>query len=326
MGRWVLRAVAATGVLVCALTAHAEEAIEPCTLDPGPVRTVVRVLDAETLMLDDGSAVRLIGALAPRARDAGALQGAWPPETDALAALSALVLGKKVKLAFGGRRSDRYGRHLAHLFLQDGARDAWVQGEMLTSGHARVYGLKESFACSRELLAHEAKARRAGLGLWANGVYRPMPANHPAELMKLRGKYERVIGSIASVGRTKSATYLNFGSDWHSDFTARIDKGVLAAHPDFAGMLDGLAAKTVIVRGWIERRNGPMIDVADPSEIEVIEGERQPAVVSERSTGGEAQPAHAPADTEPGAPLPGEPPKNLRPAPPEGAEPGAVNL
>ena len=67
------------------------------------MRTVARVLDGETLTLDDGSVVRLIGALAPRARDAGDAPGAWPPESEAVKALSDLVLGKKVKLAFGGR-------------------------------------------------------------------------------------------------------------------------------------------------------------------------------------------------------------------------------
>jgi micrococcal nuclease len=76
------------------------------------------------------------------------------------------------------------------------------------------------------------------------------------------------------------------------------------------------------VSGWIERRNGPLIDVADPSEIEVIDGESDPADVSERSQPGGSQPARAPADA---APEPGHP-KDLRPAPPEGAEPGAVNL
>jgi micrococcal nuclease len=326
MGRWVLSVVAgAASLLAPALSAHAEDAktIEPCTLDPGPARTVARILDGETLTLDDGSVVRLIGALAPRARDAGAAAGAWPPETDAIKALSDLVLGKRVKLAFGGRHRDRYGRYLAHVFLEEASGDEWVQGDLLAGGHARVYGLPESFVCARELLAHEVEARRKHLGLWNNGVYGTKPANVPAALMALRGKYERVIGTVASVGRTKSATYLNFGTDYHSDFTARVGKNVLAAHPDLARTLDGLATKTVIIRGWIERRNGPLIDVADPSEIEVIDDpEKEPSAVSERSTPGEAQPARAPGEASPDS----EPSKNLRPAPTEEAEPGAVNL
>jgi len=227
----------------------------PCILEPGPVRTVARVLDGETIILDDGSAVRLIGALAPRARDAGAEAGAWPPEIQSFQTLSNLVLGKRIKLAFGGRQKDRYGRFLAQVFLEANGRSEWVQGTMLAAGQARAYGMPESFTCVRELLAHEAEARRKGLGLWSNGVYRPMPAVQPGALLKLRGKFERVIGTVVSVGRTKTTTYLNFGTDWKSDFTVRIGKAVLGANPEFARTLDTMQSKTIVVRGWIERRN-----------------------------------------------------------------------
>ena len=125
----------------------------------------------------------------------------------------------------------------------------------------------------------------------------------PGGVMALRGKYERVIGTVASVGRTKSATYLNFGTDYRSDFTARVGKNVLAALPIWRARSTA-AAKTVIVRGRIERRNGPLIDVADPSEIEVIDdAEKEPSAVSERSTPGEAQPARAPAEASPDSDL-----------------------
>lgn len=321
--RWAVRTVVAlVGLWGLALSASAEDkTFTPCSLDPGPVRTVTRVLDAETLVLDDGSAVRLMGALAPRARDAGAEAGTWPPETEAIKFLSDLVLGKRVKLAFGGRRKDRYGRFLAQVFLDDGGRTEWVQGALLAMGHARMYGLPDSFACAHELLAHEAEARRKRLGLWDNGVYRAMAANHPEALMRLRGKYERVIGRVVSIGRTKSTTYLNFGKDWHSDFTVKIGKKIIAANPDLARTLDGLANKTVVVCGWIERRNGPLIDVADASQIEVLDdgANRNISAITPSSN---TQPTSVPAEPSPDA----NAPKNLRPVPPKSAEPGAVNL
>jgi endonuclease YncB( thermonuclease family) len=304
-----------------ATAAAGEAPFEPCTLEPGPAHTVARVLDAETLVLDDGTAVRLIGALAPRARDAGAQSGTWPPEIEAIKFLSDLVLGKTVKLAFGGRKRDRYRRSLAQVFVVDGGKDEWVQGALLAEGHARMYGLPESFSCAHELLAHEAEARRKRLGLWSNDVYRPMPANNPHALMRQRGKYERVIGSVVSIGRTKSTIYLNFGTDWHSDFTVRISKRVLSANPDFARVVDGLAAKTVIVRGWIERRGGPLIDLADASQIEVMPNESSPNV-SASGPSSNAQPASARANSA----IESDGPKHLRPAPTKGAEPGAVNL
>jgi endonuclease YncB( thermonuclease family) len=327
--RQICNAVAAlmAGLSLSAPAAVGDDgaAIPPCTLEPGPEATVTRIVDGETIALDDGSVVRLIGALAPRARDAGAAAAAWPPETDTIKTLSDLVLGKKVGLAFSGRRTDRYGRLLAHVFLKKVGGDEWVQGALLAGGHARAYGLTQSFACGRELLAHEELARRARRGLWANGVYATLSARRPDALMAQRGNYERVIGSVVSVGRTKGATYLNFSNDWKTDFTARIGKSVLAANPDFDRSLDGLSAKTVIVRGWIERRNGPLIDVADPSQVEILDGDQEPAVSALPPPSG-TLPAQVPANEAPSAGPDDGLPKDLRPAPPEGAEPGAVNL
>lgn len=274
----------AVGLLVppC-LMAQPSASPTPCTLEPGPIRTVTRIVDGETIILDDGKVVRLIGALAPRARDANAAAGSWPPEIDTIKALSDLVLAKKIKLAFAGRRIDRYGRTLAHAFVDDHGRQSWVQGALLAKGLARAYGFPESFACSAELLAHEAEAREKRLGLWNNGVYRTLPADRAGEVMKLRGKYVRVTGTVVSIGRTKSATYINFSNDWQTDFTARVDKKVLAANPEFDRALDGLTSKTLVVRGWVERRNGPMIDIADPSQLEMPGAPGAPATVSDQT-------------------------------------------
>ncbi|WP_246317202.1 thermonuclease family protein [Hyphomicrobium methylovorum] len=308
-------------------SAASAEPLPTCTLEPGPVATVSRVLDAETLVLDTGKAVRLIGALAPRARDAGAERDAWPPETAAVAFLSDLVLGKKVRLAFGGRSTDRYGRYLAQVFVEDrGLRD-WVQGNMLAAGHARAYGLPESFACARELMAHEAEAREKRRGLWGNGVYRTMSAEHPGPLMAQRERYVLVRGDVQTVGVTKSATYLNFGADRRTDFTVRIGKRVLAAHPDLASKLQAQEGRTVIIRGWIERRNGPQIDVSDPSQIEMLDEDDTPGV-AHAPVPGAAKPANVISEEtfEPEPDDATDRQNELRPAPLESAEPGAVNL
>lgn len=217
---------------------------------------------------------------------------AWPPEQRAITALRALVLGRAVALAFAGRRTDRYGRLLAHLFLdQDGAR-VWVQGQLLSSGNARAYGLPDSFACLRELLAHERAAREKRLGIWADKAYAPRSAARPRALLSRRNTYQIVTGRIAQIAPTKARTYLNFGKDWRSDFTAGIDAKVLRAHPELAQRLKELEGRRVEVRGWIEYRNGPYIAIEDPLQIEAIEeGPRPrpkspegPAMSSERRT------------------------------------------
>jgi micrococcal nuclease len=261
-------------------TPPATPAAEPetCTLEPGPVKTAARVIDGETIQLDDGSEVRLIGALAPRARDAAADASAWPAEQDAIAALTELVLGRSVKLAYGGRKTDRYGRHVAHLFVETDGTSQWVQGAMLSAGHARVYGLPENFACARELYAHEDLARQERRGIWSIALYRPKPAALPGPLLGARSTFQIVEGRVTNVSRTKSAVYLNFGSDWNSDFTVRIGKPVLSRNAQWAAALETLKDRDVSVRGWIERRNGPMIEAFDPSQIEVLDWGAAPPI------------------------------------------------
>ena len=263
-----------TAVILAGVAMAAETATPAatCELEPGPLRTVVRILDSETLALDDGREVRLIGALGARAGDAAAATGAWPPETYALETLTRLTLGKTVKLAFGGRRTDRYGRHLSHVFVQSNGASEWVQGAMLVAGAARAYALTGSVHCMAELMAHERIAREAKRGLWSNGTYLLKPAGRPGYLMSLRGRFERITGTVQSVSRTKAALYLNFGTDWKTDFTARVATNALSAKPDWGGVLDAMKGKRIIVRGWIERRNGPLIDVIDPAQIEMFDG------------------------------------------------------
>jgi endonuclease YncB( thermonuclease family) len=137
-----------TGIL--AATVQEERAdTETCTLQAGPTRSVVRVIDSETVLLDDQQEVRLIGALAPRSPDFSPSAEPWAPEEAAIAALKALVQGRSVSIAASGRARDRYGRQLAHLFVEDGSERVWVQGELLVAGlwparqlrvHARAHG------------------------------------------------------------------------------------------------------------------------------------------------------------------------------------------
>ena len=79
---------------------------EICTLQAGPTRSVVRVIDSETVLLDDHQEVRLIGALAPRSPDFSPSAEPWPPEEAAIAALKSLVQGRSVSIAASAHAID----------------------------------------------------------------------------------------------------------------------------------------------------------------------------------------------------------------------------
>ena len=243
----------------------------PCAgLEAGPTRTVARIIDGETVALDDGSELRLIGALAPRAIDAGAEPGMWPLEIAAQEELRALILGKSIELAFDGARADRYGRLRAQAFWMEGDKRRWVQGHLLQQGLARAYAQAGNRACSTEALEAERVAREARRGLWADAAYQARSAASARELLRYRNTFQVVEGRIARVGVARGTIYLNFGSD-RQDFSVSVrrdDRGLLGSHADDPKALEG---KLVRVRGWIEHRHGPMIDLSAAGLIEVLD-------------------------------------------------------
>jgi hypothetical protein len=89
--------------------------------------------------------------------------------------------------------------------------------------------------------------------------------------MALAGQFAIVEGRVATVSRTQRTAYVNFGDDWRRDFTASLATSAVEREAQGRARLDALHGKNVRVRGWIERRNGPMIVLGSLAEIELIE-------------------------------------------------------
>lgn len=317
-GRNARMALCVATLLACATGARAApdatpkpEAGTPCELKPGPTRSVVRVIDAETVQLDDGREVRLIGALAPRSPDLSGNADLWMPEENAVTALRTLLLGRTVELGFAGRRQDRYGRLLAHVFLKRDGKRIWVQGELLRNGFARAYGLPGSYACIKELLAHEQVARDGHAGIWTNAAYAVRDAWRSRSLLRERNSYQIVAGRVARVKVTRARTYLDFGKNWRKDFSVGVNAKILRANPEWAKTLASLEGRRVEVRGWIDYSFGPFIHIEDPSQI----------AVDEKSLPGPTPPPAGATTSSEKRPPPPE--KQKRPEP---KLPGAFNL
>jgi endonuclease YncB( thermonuclease family) len=243
-------------------------AITPtCTLPAGPVRSVARVLDGDTLQLDDGSELRLIGALAPHAHDVGADAGAWPLAEEARQALSQLVLGRSIALAFSGERNDRYGRWLAHAVVESEGRKEWVQGHMIARGMARAYHPPDNIACLRDLLDLERPAREGRLGLWTSAAYQVRSAESAQALLAYRHTFQLVQGRITTVSHARGATYLSFTGD-RRGFAAVIRRSSQGAARSLTP--DSLVGRTALVRGWID--SGPIVEVEAADQIEIVDG------------------------------------------------------
>jgi len=236
----------------------------PAGLSDGGSALVVEIVDGDTLVLDDGRQVRLVGIQAPKLPLGRAGFKTWPLAPEAKRALSALTLGRSVTLAYGGRRIDRHDRALAHLFDTQGG---WIQGRLLSQGMARVYSFADNRALVAEMLGLESAARVARHGIWADPFY---AVRTPEQAAHRIGGFEVVEGRVRDVAVVRGRVYLNFGGDWREDFTVTLAPKVRRKFEAEKIQPDSYRGRIVRVRGWLKSFNGPMIEVTHPEQIEVI--------------------------------------------------------
>lgn len=258
------------------LVASATAARAECRLERGREHVVTKVIDGETLRLDDASEVRLIGALAPRAGDAGVDGdetaggdvGRWPAEEAAVKALEALVAGRPVQLKFGGERRDRHDRWLAQVFVKNANEtETWVQTEMLRQGHARAYAMQGNRACEAELIAAEAHARGEALGIWTIPTYRVRDSIYPRDLGRSPGSFRVITGTVRFVSNRREGYRLWLDGEGRR---GEVTVAIRSSDRDVIGALGGdpktLLRRRVEVRGWMDQRRGtsagPEIDVS----------------------------------------------------------------
>jgi micrococcal nuclease len=238
-------------------------------LRDGPAGTVVSVTDGDTVVLDNGLVVRLIGIQAPKLPLGREDFEAWPLADKAKSALEALVGGQRVRVRQGGETVDRHGRVLGQLFVEatDGV---WVQQQMIAAGMARVYSFADNRACVVQLLAAEGKARLMRLGIWADPYYAVRRGDRPDDLARRLSHYELVEGRVLLADAVQGRVYLNFGRHFAEDFTVVIERGALP-HFEAEGIdPTKLGGALVRVRGWVELRDGPRMEVTHPEQIEVL--------------------------------------------------------
>ncbi len=237
----------------------------------GPRGVVVQVTDGDTVVLDTGLEVRLIGTQAPKLPLGRRNFATWPMAEEAKAALERIALDKPVVLGFGGERIDRNGRTLAHMFIDAGdGKEVWAQQAMVELGLARVYSFADNRVCLNELLAAEGRARTERRGIWTDAFYFVRDAERPEQILEREGQYELVEGRVLQADEVRGQVFLNFGRRWKEDFTVVIPASGMRVFQQ-AGV-DPMRLETALirVRGWIEDEDGPRVTVTRPEQIEVL--------------------------------------------------------
>jgi micrococcal nuclease len=132
----------------------------------GDFDVVERVVDGDTLLLQSGERVRLIGVDTPETKHPKKPVEYFGKEASAFT--RRMVEGKRVRLEFDQANAvqgdkDRYGRTLAYVFLEDGTL---LNAEIIKQGYGHAY-TQFPFSRMEEFRRLEREAREQGRGLWA---------------------------------------------------------------------------------------------------------------------------------------------------------------
>ncbi len=123
---------------------------------------VRRVVDGDTLLLKDGTRVRMIGIDTPETKKEGTPVQPFGPEASEYT--KKFCEGGSVRLVFDGERHDDYGRLLAHVYVGD----RFLSEELIRKGLARVlYRHPYSDEMKDRFRAAENAAKREKKGIWS---------------------------------------------------------------------------------------------------------------------------------------------------------------
>ncbi len=165
-----------------------------------------------------------------------------------------------------GTGTNRYGDQHGKLLTRDGQ---WVQKTLVREGLALWSG---SAVYPPNLLEEmqqaEREAEQQNKGLWTRFRVHDMSNPHmPAP----KGRFIIAQGRVQEVYVTPKNTYLNFGEDWRTDFTAAIPSKSRSKFESRDWKLSALKNKIVRIRGWIRYYNGPFLELSFPQQLEIME-------------------------------------------------------
>jgi hypothetical protein len=120
-------------------------------------------------------------------------------------------------------------------------------------------------------MAAEEIARAAKRGIWADPTA-IKNAESPGGILTGVGRFVLVEGKVLSVRQAGATTYLNFGRNWTRDFAVTIPMQALGNLAAAGFVPKSLENKRIRVRGFVEARTGPRIEVLRAGQIELLGG------------------------------------------------------
>ncbi len=142
-----------------------------------------------------------------------------------------------------------------------------LQHHLIAMGAARVAPQSDNLELIDQLLAAEEAARTARKGLWALPAYGIFDADKADGAV---GRFHLIEGVLHGVAKVKSRFYINFGTDYKTDFTASATSRLYRKWAGQGFDLASLTEARLRIRGFVEAINGPSIALTHRRQIEVL--------------------------------------------------------
>lgn len=219
--------------------------------------SVAHVYDGDTVKLTDGRKIRLIGINTPEIGRRG--DPSEPYADDARIALQKILQGRRVALRYDKDRHDRYGRVLAHLFID---QEQSVEVQLLERGLGTVLTVPPNVWNVDCYVAAERRAQASQSKLWSSP---PLDSGSLTNLSADFSGYRVVSGRILRTERDKGA------------FLLRLKGGVTVyISPRDLAYFDGswpkrIQGATLSVKGWLRYQGGEWrIQARHPTALQFI--------------------------------------------------------
>ena len=250
-----------------------------CAAGQGEAATVAAVEPGLELRLGDGRLIRLPGIDPARATpDHPKL------DEEARAGLAGWLVGRAVLLRAAAPAPDRWNRTVANVdaatgpVAPSGAPGApllSVAEALVDAGWARARPEPAAHPCFPRLLAREGEARAAGLGLWADAAYAVLRPDDRDGIARQTGGLALVEGTVR-VRAERARFRLSFEGP-RRGVDATVVRHAAKAFARAGLDLEALGGARLRVRGFLDDRFGPRIDVTDPDQVERLDGAAGPA-------------------------------------------------
>ena len=220
-----------------------------------PLYKVKTVYDGDTILLEDGRRIRLLGINTPEIQHKDKLAEAGGEAAKAW--LLNKLQGTRVRLESDVEQFDKYGRTLAYIFSE---KKEHLNVALVQAGLAATSIYPPNLKYAKELMAAEKQAEHQQLCIWQRPEYQTIAVTalthqgHPG--------WTRLRGRVQTLRTTSKSVYLVLSE--------RVEVRIERRWLHLFSQIDQYPGKTIEVRGWLRKHKQHFsMPIRHPSAIKL---------------------------------------------------------